>query len=420
MLAADPKNRFALDLKGRALRDLQASSTRPTPAADKAARPRTATDLKAAYLKVTIAEARRDYAGAAAAARGDPGPQPRAARTPPRAASNDRVFLVHLGFAYQQLEPAPRSRRGLRPRQGRRRRARRRRCSATRSRRCSWPRTTPRRSPRRARPGRASPTTPTWPRWRPTILREQGDMPGGPGDRRAAAREARPQRRRACWSRWPSSTSGPSATRGRGGAARGARRPAHGPAHAVPARRRARAPEAARRRPRPSSARPWPSSPTRAPVLNYLGYMNADRGVRVDEAAAPSSRRRWPSTPRTAPTSTAWAGRCSGSTSSSRPSRRCARRVGQGQPNNAVVLDHLGDVLQARGDAARGARATGRRRSRARTTSEELDRARVEREDPRGPGRPRRRGAEQRGRRPSRCAVEPAACSRCRSASSSA
>ena len=39
-------------------------------------------------------------------------------------------------------------------------------------------------------------------------------------------------------------------------------------------------------RPRASSARRCRSSRTSAPVLNYLGYMNADRGVRVEEAVA--------------------------------------------------------------------------------------------------------------------------------------
>ncbi|HSD66169.1 MAG TPA: tetratricopeptide repeat protein, partial [Vicinamibacteria bacterium] len=56
---------------------------------------------KAAYLKVTIAEARRDFAGAAAMleailsrppAEGEDGP------------SDRRAFLVHLGFAYEQLD----------------------------------------------------------------------------------------------------------------------------------------------------------------------------------------------------------------------------------------------------------------------------------------------------------------------------
>ena len=97
VLLADPKNRFALDLKGRTLRDLKDFDR-----ADEAAEGvlvQDASDLKAAYLKVTIAEARRDFAAAAAQleailARNRAGED--------ESASNDRVFLIHLGFAYQQ------------------------------------------------------------------------------------------------------------------------------------------------------------------------------------------------------------------------------------------------------------------------------------------------------------------------------
>ena len=57
-------------------------------------------DLKAAYLAVTVAEARRDFAGAAERIekillRNRSGEVD--------GAHNDRVFLVHLGIAYQQL-----------------------------------------------------------------------------------------------------------------------------------------------------------------------------------------------------------------------------------------------------------------------------------------------------------------------------
>ena len=100
VLASDAANRFALDLKGRALRDLRRFDEASAVADGLVASdPK---DQKAAYLKVTIAEARHDYAGAAKlledilaapeTAAGDEG------------ASDRRVFLVHLGFAYQQLE----------------------------------------------------------------------------------------------------------------------------------------------------------------------------------------------------------------------------------------------------------------------------------------------------------------------------
>jgi tetratricopeptide (TPR) repeat protein len=101
VLQTDADNRFALDLKGRALRDLrrydEASAVADTLVA---ADPK---DQKAAYLKVTIAEARHDYAGAAKLLEDIlAGPAGEAAGD--EAASDRRVFLVHLGFAYQQLE----------------------------------------------------------------------------------------------------------------------------------------------------------------------------------------------------------------------------------------------------------------------------------------------------------------------------
>ena len=75
-------------------------------------------DAKAAYLKVTIAESRRDFARAAALLE-------EILARPPAAdeegAGNQRVFLVHLGFAYQQLERY--RRRGRRPSPARSRRA---------------------------------------------------------------------------------------------------------------------------------------------------------------------------------------------------------------------------------------------------------------------------------------------------------
>ena len=101
VLQADPKNPYALDIKGRSLRETK----------DYAAALAVADTLlqqdprnpKAGYLKVTIAEAKRDYALAASLletilARN------RSGEDATETAANDRVFLVHLGFAYQQLE----------------------------------------------------------------------------------------------------------------------------------------------------------------------------------------------------------------------------------------------------------------------------------------------------------------------------
>jgi len=98
VLKLDAKNRFGLDLKGRALREMHELDE-----ADKVADlalgldPR---DLEAAFLKVTIAEARRDYTAVISAleavlARDKTGEKD--------SGSHDRLFLVHLGVANQQL-----------------------------------------------------------------------------------------------------------------------------------------------------------------------------------------------------------------------------------------------------------------------------------------------------------------------------
>jgi tetratricopeptide (TPR) repeat protein len=99
VLLADPKIRYALDLKGRTLRDLK-DFDRADEAAE-AVLVQDASDLKAAYLKVTIAEARRDFTAAAAQLEAILA-RSRNGEDPAESASNDRVFLIHLGFAYQQ------------------------------------------------------------------------------------------------------------------------------------------------------------------------------------------------------------------------------------------------------------------------------------------------------------------------------
>ena len=98
VLEADPRNRFGLDLQGRALRDLR----RFDEADDIADRliAEDPSDPKSAYLKVSIAESRGDFETAVAVlekildqpeAEGEEG------------LGNRRVFLVHLGFGYQRL-----------------------------------------------------------------------------------------------------------------------------------------------------------------------------------------------------------------------------------------------------------------------------------------------------------------------------
>jgi tetratricopeptide (TPR) repeat protein len=102
VLADDPDNRFAHDLEGRALRDLRRFDEAEAVAdALVAADPK---DAKAAYLRVTIAESRRDFAKAAALLEEILDRPPAGGE---EGGGNQRIFLVHLGFAYQQLERYP-------------------------------------------------------------------------------------------------------------------------------------------------------------------------------------------------------------------------------------------------------------------------------------------------------------------------
>jgi len=97
VIRADPQNRFALDLKARCLRDLRRFDEADALADKLIAGDRS--DLKASYLKVTIAEQRRDHAKAAALLE-EILARPASAED----AGSRRLLLVHLGFAYQQLE----------------------------------------------------------------------------------------------------------------------------------------------------------------------------------------------------------------------------------------------------------------------------------------------------------------------------
>jgi tetratricopeptide (TPR) repeat protein len=97
VLRADAQNRYALDLKARCLRDLRRYDEADAVADQLVAGDRN--DLKHSYLKVTIAEQRRDHAKAAALLE-EILARPASAED----AASRRVFLVHLGFAYQQLE----------------------------------------------------------------------------------------------------------------------------------------------------------------------------------------------------------------------------------------------------------------------------------------------------------------------------
>ena len=218
-----------------------------------------------AYLKVTIAEAPPRLRGRGRRARGGSWPATARGEDRRRAASNDRVFLVHLGFAYQQLgrsrdaaEAFGRAKRvggdpdaallGL-PRGGA----------------AAWPRTSTRRWPRRAPPARASPTTRDLACLEATVLREKGDTKAA----LALVEKLRQQvarRTRRCWSRWPTSTSAPSSSRRR--PTRCARRGSSSPracATLFQLGRGARAPEAPRRGRGGRSARRCGVEPDSAP-----------------------------------------------------------------------------------------------------------------------------------------------------------
>jgi tetratricopeptide (TPR) repeat protein len=101
VLALDPHNRIALENKGKSLRDLKRFEEALKVAEQALAVD--ANDLSAAYLKATVAEARRDYAQSASELErllARPRGQEEDAQ---QRASNDRAFLLHLGLAYQQL-----------------------------------------------------------------------------------------------------------------------------------------------------------------------------------------------------------------------------------------------------------------------------------------------------------------------------
>jgi len=101
VLKTDPSNRFALERRGRALRELRRFDD-AIKAAD-ALLELEPGDLQAQFLKVTVAEARRNSAEAARLLE-EILERPREGEDPAQTRNNDRVFNVHLGFAYQQLE----------------------------------------------------------------------------------------------------------------------------------------------------------------------------------------------------------------------------------------------------------------------------------------------------------------------------
>jgi Flp pilus assembly protein TadD len=140
-----------------------------------------------------------------------------------------------------------------------------------------------RRSRRRARRGARFPDDLDLAALEATLLREKGDKNGAlaivsqlraksPSDPKVLARVADFYRRAGDFSEAEER-----AAPGAGG------RPQE-PRDALPARAPSSSGRRSTTRPRASSARPCRSSRESAPVLNYLGYMNADRNVRVEEA----------------------------------------------------------------------------------------------------------------------------------------
>jgi tetratricopeptide (TPR) repeat protein len=101
VLTEDPANRLALDRKGRALRDLRRFDEAGA-VVDRLLELAPG-DLNASFLKVTLAEARRDPDTARRTLE-QLLERDRAHEEPEQTRRYDRIFLVHLGFAHQQLE----------------------------------------------------------------------------------------------------------------------------------------------------------------------------------------------------------------------------------------------------------------------------------------------------------------------------
>jgi tetratricopeptide (TPR) repeat protein len=115
--------------------------------------------------------------------------------------------------------------------------------------------------------------------------------------------------------------------------------------------------------------------PESAPVLNYLGYMNADRNVRVEEAYT-LIQKAVDIDPQSAAyqDSLGWAlYRLNRLEAAEQAVRRALERDG----DNAVILDHLGDILAKRGHVAE-ALSCWQKAMKGEDDEGELDRPRVE------------------------------------------
>src|SRR2546428_4371610 len=116
--------------------------------------------------------------------------------------------------------------------------------------------------------------------------------------------------------------------------------------------------------------------PDAAPILNYLGYMNADRGVRLEEAVNLLEKAVSLDPENGAYLdSLGWAlYRVDRVERAEEQLRKAVTKMGA----NGVAMDHLGDVLKRRG-AVRDALAYWRKALQGEDEGEELDRASVQR-----------------------------------------
>ena len=290
-------------------------------------------------------------------AREDPGPQPhgrgrrRVRQQRPRLPDPPRVRLP----AAEAATPTRRRRSGGRSAWAA---TPTRRSWATTRRRSTSPRSSTRRWPRREPPARASPTTPTSPASRPRSCARRATRPGRRTSSTSCGRS--PRRIRRCSpqvadfyqraKRFPDAESTLRQARElepknlRTLFQLGAvleRQKRHDDAEAV--FREALGVE-----------------PDSAPILNYLGYMNADRGVRVDEALEPH-----PEGGGARPENGAYLDSLGWALYRLEPPRPAEQPLRQAlaarSSKNAVVLDHLGDVLQAPRPSRPRRSTTGRR-----------------------------------------------------------
>ena len=349
-----------------------AASTRPRPwpTRSAAADPK---DLKAAYLKVTIAESRRDFAGGRGPARGDRG---RGRRPPDEEGAGNRPRLP--GPPRLRLPAAralPRGRAGLRPRH-RRPATRPTRTSssyhaealylakqkdealaAVRAARAALPRRRRPRGPRGHAPAREG------------RLR-RGDAPSSRPCARRRRHDPKVLGRVADFYRRAEQLPEAEAALRQALAA-----DPKNLARALPARGGARAPEAPRRRrgglPRGARDRARLGARAQLPGLHERRPQRAGR-----RGARAHRRRRWRSTRRAAPTWTAWAGRCS-ALDRLEAAEQAVRRALEKDGENAVSSTTSATSSRS-GAAWPRPSSSGRRRSKGEDEEGELDRPRVE------------------------------------------